>query len=79
MVRTHDATQLPMLMTGNEQRVYADRAYDSKSIFNLLRYNGTEAIIPLIKNFSILSRGSLEGKGSKGDQKTGGGSVEKCT
>lgn len=37
---------------GNEVRVYADRAYDSSDIFNLLR-----------NNFSTLSRGSpLRGK-----------------
>ncbi len=61
--KSHDATQFPRLITGHEQKVYADKAYDSREIFNLLRNNGTEAIIPLRKNFSTLSRGSpLRGK-----------------
>ena len=61
--KSHDATQFPGLITGHEQKVYADKAYDSRKIFNLLRNNGSEAIIPLRKNFSTLSRRSpLRGK-----------------
>ncbi len=49
---SHHATQFPRLITGHEQKVYADKAYDSRSKFNLLR-----------KNFSTLSRASpLRGK-----------------
>ena len=55
---SHDATQFHNLIYGHEKRVYADKAYDSRKIFNLLRNNGSEAIIPLRKNFSTLSRGS---------------------
>jgi len=71
--KSHDATQFPRLITGHEQKVYADKAYDSKRIFNLLWKNGAEAIIPLRKNFSTLSRGSpLRGKtAKKGDQEYG--------
>ena len=38
---SHDATQFPGLITGYEQKVYADKAYDSRSIFYLLRNNGS--------------------------------------
>ena len=54
---SHDATQLNRLITGHEKRVYAVKVYDSRNIFNLLRNNGTEAIIPMRKNFSTSSRG----------------------
>ena len=61
--KSHDATQFHNLISGHEKRVYADKAYDSRNIFNLLRNNGTDAIIPLRKNFSTSSRGSpLRGK-----------------
>ena len=53
---SHDATQFPRLITGHEQKVYADKACDSRSIFNLMRNNGSEAIIPLRKNFNTFSR-----------------------
>ena len=29
---SHNATQFPRLITGHEQKVYADKAYDSTSI-----------------------------------------------
>ena len=69
---SHDATQFSKLITGHEQKVYADKAYDSRSIFNLLRNNGSEAIIPLRKNFSTLSRTSpLRGKTAREIKKLG--------
>ena len=69
---SHDATQFGKLITGSEQRVFADKAYDSRSIFNLLRNNGSEAIIPLRKNFSTLSRASpLRGKTAREIRKLG--------
>ena len=43
---SHDATQFHNLISGQEKRVYAYKAYDSRNIFNLLRNNGTDAIIP---------------------------------
>ena len=55
---SHDPTQFYRLITGHEVKVFADKAYDSRKIFNLLRNNGAEAIIPLRKNFSTLSRTS---------------------
>jgi transposase len=52
--------------------VYADKAYDSRNIFNLLRNNGTDAIIPMRKNFSTSSRGSpLRGKTAREIKKLG--------
>ena len=54
----HDAQILPLLVTGKEDQVFADKAYDSRKIFNLLDANGTEAIIPLRKNFRTMARGS---------------------
>ena len=47
-----------MLVTGKEDRVFADKAYDSRKIFNLLESNDTNAIIPLRKNFRTIARGS---------------------
>ena len=41
---SHDATQFGKLITGSEQRVFADKAYDSRSIFNLLRNNGSASM-----------------------------------
>ncbi len=55
---SHDATQFNKLITGHEVKVFADKAYDSRKIFNLLRNNGTEVIIQIRKNFSTLSRTS---------------------
>jgi hypothetical protein len=40
-------------------KVFADKAYDFRKTFNLLRNNGSEAIIQLRKNFSTLSGGLL--------------------
>ena len=54
----HDSKILPLLVTGKEDQVYADKAYDSRKIFNLLDSNSTEAIIPLRKNFRTVARGS---------------------
>ena len=54
----HDALILPLLVTGKEDQVFADKAYDSRKIFNLLDSNSTEAIIPLRKNFRTMARGS---------------------
>ena len=54
----HDAQLLPLLVTGMEDRVFADKAYDSRKIFNVLDANGTDAIIPLRKNFRTIARGS---------------------
>ena len=69
---SHDATQFSKLITGHEDRVYADKAYDSRKIFNLLRNNGSEAIIPLRKNFSTLSRTSpLRGRTAREIRKLG--------
>ena len=60
---SHDATQFGKLITGSEHRVFADKAYDSRKIFNLLRNSDLAAIIPMSKNFSTLSRTSpLRGK-----------------
>ena len=47
----HDSQILPLLVTGKEDQIFADKAYDSRKIFNLLDSNGTNAIIPLRKNF----------------------------
>ncbi|QRF76199.1 Transposase DDE domain protein [Thermoplasmatales archaeon] len=72
MEHSHDATQFTRLITGSEQRVFADKAYDSRKIFNILRNNGSEAIIPLRKNFSTLSRTSpLRGKTAREIRKLG--------
>lgn len=72
MEHSHDATQFTKLITGHEQRVFADKAYDSRKIFNILRNNGSEAIIPLRKNFSTLSRTSpLRGKTAREIRKLG--------
>ena len=54
----HDSQMLPLLVTGKEDQVFADKAYDSRKIFNLLDANGTDAIIPLRKNFRTIARGS---------------------
>ena len=54
----HDSQILPLLVTGEEDQVFADKAYDSRKIFNLLDSNSTEAIIPLRKNFRTMARGS---------------------
>ena len=54
----HDAQIFPFLVTGKEDRVFADKAYDSRKIFNLLDANDTIAIIPLRKNFRTVARGS---------------------
>ena len=54
----HDAQILPLLVTGKEDQVFADKAYDSRKIFNLLDAKGTNAIIPLRKNFRTTARGS---------------------
>ena len=50
--------KLPLLITGKEDQVFADRVYDSRKIFNLLDANGTNAIIPLRKNLRTMTRGS---------------------
>ena len=47
-----------MLVTGKEDQVFADKAYDSRKIFNLLDSKGTDAIIPLRKNLRTMTRGS---------------------
>ena len=44
--RCHDASQFNNLISGQENRVFADNEYDSRNIFNLLRNNGLAAIIP---------------------------------
>ena len=54
----HDSQILPLLVTGNEDQIFADKAYDSGKIFNLLDAKGTNAIIPLRKNFRTTARGS---------------------
>ena len=54
----HDAQILPLVVTGKEDQVFADKVYDSGKIFNILDANGTEAIIPLRKNFRTMARGS---------------------
>ena len=70
--KSHDAPQFHNLISGHEKRVYAYKAYDSRKIFNLLRNNGTDAIIPLRKNFSTSSRGSpLRGKIAREIKKLG--------
>jgi transposase len=69
---SHDPTQFYRLITGHEVKVFADKAYDSRKIFNLLGNNGAEAIIPLRKNFSTLSRTSpLRGKTAREIRKLG--------
>ena len=58
---SHDATQFGKLITGSEHRIFADKAYDSKSIFNLLR-----------KNFStLLGTSPLRGKTAREIRKLG--------
>ncbi len=52
----HDSQILPLLVTGKEDQVFADKAYDSRTTFNLLDSNGTNAIIPLRKNFRTTVR-----------------------
>ena len=47
-----------MLVTGKEDQVFTDKAYDSRKIFNLPDANDTDAIIPLRKNFRTTARGS---------------------
>ena len=54
----HDSQILPLLVTGKEDQVFADKTYDSRKIFNLLDSKGTDAIIPLRKNFRTVARGS---------------------
>lgn len=54
----HDSQIFPLLVTGKEDQIFADKAYDSRKIFNLLDSNGTNAIIPLRKNFRTTARGS---------------------
>ena len=61
--KSHDTSQFSSLLSGNEQKVYADGVYDSRKILNTLGNNGTEAIIPLRKNLRTVSRGPpLRGK-----------------
>ena len=36
----HDSQILPLLVTGKEDQVFADKAYDSRKIFNILDANG---------------------------------------
>ena len=70
--KSNDATQFHNLISSHEKRVYADKAYDLRKIFNLLRNNGTDAIIPPRKNFSTSSRGSpLRGKTAREIKKLG--------
>ena len=38
--------------------MFADKAYDSRKIFNLMDASGTNAIIPLRKNFRTTAKGS---------------------
>ncbi|MCL4480481.1 MAG: transposase [Candidatus Thermoplasmatota archaeon] len=54
----HDSQILPLLVTGKDDQIFADKAYDSRKIFNLLDANDTDAIIPLRKNFRTIARGS---------------------
>ena len=54
----HDSQILPLLVTGNEDQMFADKAYDSRKIFNLMDASGTNAIIPLRKNFRTTAKGS---------------------
>ena len=54
----HDSQILSLLVTGKEDQIFADKAYDSRKIFNLLDANGTDAIIPLRKNFRTTEKGS---------------------
>ena len=56
--RMHDSQILPLLVTGKEDQVFADKAYDSRKIFNIIDANGTNAIISLRKNFRTTARGS---------------------
>ena len=42
---------------GKEDQIFADKAYDSRKIFNLLDANGTDAIIPLRKKLQDNSKG----------------------
>ena len=53
----HDSQILPLLVTGKEDQVFADKAYDSRKILNILDTIGTNAIIPLRKNFRTTARG----------------------
>ncbi len=58
---SHDATQFCRLITGHEVKVFADKAYDSRKIFNLLR-----------NNFCTLSRASpLMGRTAREIKKLG--------
>lgn len=50
------ATQFSRLITGPEERVYADNACGSRGLFNALANDGTEAVIPLRNNYSSPSR-----------------------
>ncbi len=54
----HDSQLQPLLVTGKEDHIFADKAYDSRKIFNLLDSNGTKAITPMRKNFRTTARGS---------------------
>ena len=54
----HGAQLLPLLVTGKEDQVFEDKAYDSRKIFNLLDSNGIYAIIPLRKKFKTAAMGS---------------------
>ena len=54
----HDFQILLLLVTGNEDQVFADKAYDYRKIFNLLDSKDTDAIIPIRKNFRTVARGS---------------------
>ncbi len=54
----HNAQIFPLLVKGKEDQVFADKAYDSRKIFNLLDSKGTDAIIPLRKNLRTMTRGS---------------------
>ena len=69
---SHDATQFNNLISRQEKRGYADKAYDSRKIYNLLGNNGTEAIIPLGQKFNTLSRASpLRGNTAREIRKRG--------
>ena len=52
----HDSQILPLLVTGKEYQVFADKAYDSRKIFNLLDSNSTNAIIPSQKKLQDNSK-----------------------
>ena len=70
--KRHDASQFSNLVTESEKKVFADKAYDSRRIFNASSNNGTDAIISLRKNLSTLSRGSpLRGKTAREIMKLG--------